>query len=686
MDHMDHSARVRVVTSRADPGAGQPVAAMTPPGAAPPHRARAWAHAAETAFAAALAVTAATVIAPRAGAPGWAVPLVSELTGLVIAGSARSQRRSALAGCCAAMGTFLATWGGLAGADPWRSPLLIAWLAGMAVLVPAVASVARRRDRDPEPAITPPTPEDEHDAEMRKFEAMLADHGCEVRVLTLSEGRAGRVLQLELPLSGKVTLGHLESIAVNIGVSLRLRHGAVEFAAGAHSGLVTMRLRERNVLAEVPVLTPELRARTVNRPFAVGIREDGPPHCITVRELNWLVVGTLGAGKSTFLNTVILQLASCPDAVLWGIDLKGGRTMRAWLQAWAEGKAPFPALDWIATTRAEANLMTIAFEAVCNARMNSGRGGSKIAPNRNMPQVVLFNEEASYLYSTDRGTRKELIMELGEEEGAKATSNTEFIARAKRTNPGTRSEAATYFWATQRGTASMGGSADLKALTRGRVALGVTTEGELQHVIPGVRAGRKTLVALGAPGVGMTAVGTDSSGLVKFFPTDHVAGQCSENGNDGCVPACPIYAASIEVGPVRPPLDEVTAAGVEEALAAAGHPGAYARRWDRAAAILGPMAAGRSESPGSADRAREVASRAPERVHPARIRARNILASRGVEGGTTKYLMDRIRDEGIPLVERETFQRWLAADDEAGIIHHARFNRWVTGPAPEKKD
>jgi hypothetical protein len=435
-----------------------------------------------------------------------------------------------------------------------------------------------------------------------------------------------------------------------------------------------MRLRENDVFAGSARLRAEVRAATINEPFAIGIQEDGSILKISLRELHLFIGGTTGAGKSNLINVLLAQLSYCVDTLIWVIDMKGGRTARPWLQAWIEGKANAPAIDWVATKRDEAGMMMKAFNDAIEARANSGIGGSKITPSASMPQIILICDEMASLFGAQRGMKSELA------EGA--VTNSKFIKLAEEGVQMARSEAVTSIWATQRGTVDMAGSGTLKSLCKLRIALGAATENDLRYVIPDARMAVKALAMMAStPGLGVAAVGRTASMLSKFFWHDHIDGQCSDGGNDGCVASCPVYQTTLEVGGIRPRLDRMTA----DALGTA-----YSERWQRAEHLLKRRGAGTTavidiDDPEAFEGIiKESYGEDEERkLHPVRRRVRALLTSRGVRGATPKWLMDRLAVED--LVEgrdyaRETLQRWLREDKEAGLVHSGEFGLWIIGP------
>ena len=654
-------------------------------------RQRTWEHAIESVLCLGALAMAAASLLPRLGVPGWMPPLIWGLGGIVIGLAVwAGTGRPFLSGFCTAYGIGLSLWTTWAEISRvWDYGVIAAWLIMMIIACPAAGHALREAGPMPAPELPPggqpeaigqpPDPaEVERLEQMAKFEHMFSEIGCDgITVTDLREERAGRVVSLKLPRSGQVVMATLDGVTSKIEVILRLRPGSVEFMTGADASEVTMKLRERDVFAEVARLRPEMHATTINEPFAIGIQEDGTLLHVLIRELHMFLCGTTGAGKSNLINVILAQLNYCPDTLIWVIDMKGGRTARPWLQAWVEGKANAPGIDWVATTREEAALMIRAFETAIDTRANSGIGGPKITPSSGMPQVILICDEMADLFGASSGTRREL--------GDSATTNQQFIATAERAVRKGRSEAVTSIWATQRGTVDTAGSGTLKSLLKLRLALGASSENELRYVIPDARMSVKSLGRMAAtPGLGVLAVVNNASQLTKFFFHDHIEGACSEGGNDGCVAACPVYQTSIEIGSIRPRLDPMTAGALGEA---------YSARWQRAEHLLRrPVPAGATAVMEPVDTSefegiigRSYPEDPDKKIHPVRLRTRELLSARGPQGATPKWLRERLAEEGFEEgrdYARETHQRWLAEDQKEGILHQANdgFNRWVYGP------
>lgn len=660
-------------------------------------------HPAETIGLAGLAALGVEALLPATGASGWVVPAAE-----IIASSGtawvtwNATGRGLFPFYMSALGGFLGGWSLWAHtAGLWTGEVITAWVAGMAAAVPLGVSAWHKRNPKPEPLMLTAVPEplmiapepDENQVQRELFAEMFQQYGIEeaegvpVRVLSLTEEKWGRQLRIALPRSGKVTIENFRNNARNFEVVLEAQEGAVMFETGATSAEVIMKVRQRDGLAEAAQLTPAMRSRTVTEDIIIGIQEDGTYLKMPIREIHAIIVGTTGSGKSNLLNVIIAQLASCVDTVIWAIDMKGGRAIAPWYQAWEEGRTDRPPIDWIATTRAEAEMMMNALDQAVETRMRSKIGRSKITPSAGRPQIILVCDEMADLMSDTRGTRTE----LGDAGGQ---TNSWFIKKGEVATQKGRSEAVTTIWASQRGTTSMGGSTDMKANVNVRIALRPAQLSELQWIVPDLPplAGRQLQFLAQTAGVGMIGIGPKASQPSKFIHHDHIDKVCgADDDNPVCPPQCPVYQTAIDTAPVRPRLDALTA----QALGVN-----YAQRWVRAqrdgvirvpqAALSGGSALHGYSGGGDVSRFDEVIREAgmtdpDDDVSPVRRRMRELLPMRNM--WTPKQLRDVLVDEfGDETPVRETVQKWLKADKDNGLCHHPAFRTWRHGPGPSISD
>jgi hypothetical protein len=239
----------------------------------------------------------------------------------------------------------------------------------------------------------------------------------------------------------------------------------------------------------------------------------------------------------------------------------------------------------------------------------------------------------------------------------------------------------------------MGGAGKLKANWRLRVALGTATEGELNWIIPDAGKITKQLSIMGTqPGIGVFATGRRTSQLTKIFFHDHP--ENAETGevlcDEGCIPECPVYKTSIEVGlgERRPKLDEMTAGPLGDD---------YALRWNRSRHLVGaragdirPVPGGQVDTSGFEDVMVGGGFPDPEEKNPVKRKTLEILAAKGAFGASPQVLLNELADAGMGTpgqpsgVERETLQRWLAEWESRGMVHNPDTGRWRFGPGKSR--
>lgn len=144
-----------------------------------------------------------------------------------------------------------------------------------------------------------------------------------------------------------------------------------------------IKLRRENPLAEIVAWDPSLVPDSVTQPAPIGYTESGS-WIMVVLLVNWFVIGRTRGGKSNQLSVKLATLTACPDARVWLIDRKGGRSARPWM----------PALDWVAVTIDEARKMLRAGVAEIEARaMNAYDGHEQLRPTDEVPALFIVIDE-----------------------------------------------------------------------------------------------------------------------------------------------------------------------------------------------------------------------------------------------------------------------------------------------------
>jgi hypothetical protein len=640
---------------------------------------------------------------PKVHVPGWVFPLCMTGLGLILGALSVANLWSW------ALGAYFSLYG--LGLSLWWIAAVLAGMWRFAVIVPLVLATAafsprgaelygRAEDRMAQPA-EPEHPESDPQAALcAEFDRLWAAVDCPgVKTLEVNEkGRAGREIHVEIqrpdPDRGvpnhHTTIKTLEQATGLLETHLQLKPGCIRFETGEHAGDIMVYLSENDTLSEtVPFRDKSVpKARSVNKPLAVGKTEAGDIATVMLRELHTLIVGVTGSGKSNLMNVIVAQLARCPDTLIWMIDMKGGRTARPWLQPWALGKTARPVIDWVATTRAEAQLMVETAFALIQHRSSEGEGGDKITPGRRTPQIMLIFDEMSILMGQTQGRGIKVL--------ESEASNSQFAAWGLNMAQQGRSEALGLMFATQRGTVSLVGGGDLKSQMSLRIALGSATAADAASVLPNDPALAKRAVRLlDIKGTGLIARGKQSLPPTKFYKLGHPEdGDGNPRCGKVCLDECDLHQEAIDVTRYREAELEADAA------AALGE--AYARRWDRARenkAIPAPGGAwSAARASGTAvldaeddaeDIFRDWEPSDESTMHLARLEMRAYVGSEPVRGVTPGQILRHLKDEGFdPPPARQTVQRWLKEDAEhsPALMYAIGDGRWKAGPDPRPKD
>lgn len=619
-----------------------------------------WRHAMEVVPLAAGSLFAAAAITHAAGLGWWVLPAITVVMAIaaVLATAVVTGDGIAIgfAAAAAAAGIAWSVWAGLA--TPWSVLAVLGLLLpslGLGIVYPVIRGVRQHASA----AARKAAEEARLQAAGRRWPELLARVGAKgIRVGPAEETRSGHTHRLLLPGSGKVTLARLQGLTDQLETAARLRDGAIRFEGGDHKGEALMHVNDKDVLALTVHYPDDLSDLTVTRPFPLGLYEDGTLCDLLAREVAILIVGLRGSGKSNMANVLIAQLGRCVDTVIWMIDMKGGRAAVPWLKPWMEGRTPRPVIDWVATTRAEAERMLTAALRGIDARSHSGDGGEKITPSPDQPAVLLIMDEIAMIFGAGRGPRPR----TGE------ATNSQLAGLATDITQLGRSEAIDPIMATQRGTVTMTGGGDMKSQCKERFGLGVASEADARTIIPDDINVARLLPRLVHPGSGLRSQDGRNARPVKFYRLEFDR----------------IDGIAEELGHRRPEPDQVLATALGED---------YELRWtqERAGHIPGfaraaYVAARRASDDQGVDVDREFdaltagveAGQADEELaalSPGKRRMLELLGKAGVRGMTPAAIGDALKAEGLG-VERQTIHNWLNEQIDAGRVIKASFGRY----------
>jgi S-DNA-T family DNA segregation ATPase FtsK/SpoIIIE len=393
----------------------------------------------------------------------------------------------------------------------------------------------------------------------------------EVRGVKKWETGTGYTLWVQLPADG-TTIAHVKTFEANLAAAANLPPGCNVEVLATDEGRRTILVRVATVsrLGDDHHLPDDYSADSINNDISLGIAADGSEVAVNLRYSCMVLIGQTDSGKSNELNVITRGIVRCTDAIEWAIDISGkGRYARPWVRAWHEGRAERPAIDWIAPTPDEAELMTLALIEVINGRTAAYQqrmaadGDDKILVAPDLPQIMLVVDEFKTLPQSVKDNIN-TISDTGRGAGVRVVS---CALEAK-------------------GPVIPRG---LVVQARVRMAMRVTDEAELQYLFDSMWSrGRFDPALIPWRGSGLVAEGPVAPEPMKGWRMDPKR----------------IDAASIAVAPLRPDLDGISAELADTVSWQIRNDrgeritetmdGVYENRWDRTRDIIFPGAAGTS--------------------------------------------------------------------------------------------
>jgi hypothetical protein len=565
-----------------------------------------------------------------------------------------------MAGYLAAWGVLVTgwfTWVHWAGPEHARSVafLVIPGIVLSVLGAPAIGHHRQRISREEQAAL-----DREATAPLRAWEKTLARNGAPgCTVLAVRESGNGKSGNESYEIRGRlpkstderqaITFDELAATAQKIAVSRRRDPDGVYFTQPdlGHAADFILHVRAKRTGDRPKVFLPVVNnVLSICNPLPVGVLDSGKPYAVTLREVHMMIYGVTRSGKSNLINVLLSQLAACPDALIWVIDMKGGRTSRPWIVPWLQEFTPKPVIDWVAIGREEVKLMLETALVAVQTRA-AYPGFEKINPTEHTPAIIIICDDVSGCFG--HGKKKDGVSNFG-----LSQLGSEFTELAG-------SEAGVLVGAGQRANVELWGGTGMKAQSELRVGLRCTSMTDAGQIFENTQAA-KMLTRLRDKGDAIIKHGPDYSEVVHLYRVD------SEE---------PITDRALWAGELRPEPEE----RLVEAMGTA-----YTERWDRCADMLDEWrrSAGIPAKPDLGDDefgkiiANSFDSDPEQPVSPQRIRMRQIVRNAGWAGVRSGDVWRQLCDEGKNPPARETVQRWMAADEKMGLMLRGQrgSNRW----------
>ena len=546
--------------------------------------------------------------------------------------------------------------------------------------------------------------------------ARVTSIAVEVPGVKIWESKAGFTLHVILPPDGS-TADLLKKSEKALATAANLPPGCNVEILGTDEGRrnVLVRVATVNALAEDQMMPADYSARSIEDDLSQGVYADRSEATINLRFSCCVMCGQTDSGKSNQLNAITLACVRCTDAFVCAIDLSGGgRFPRNWVIPWREGRAPRPAIDWVANSPEEALLMTTALIQVINGRtpayvdLMRAENVDYLPVSPQVPQIIVLTDEFATLPNAVKANIK-TISDTGRGAAVRSVScslraTSEYIPRA------------------------------LIVQASERIGMKVTDEAELQHLFDSVWSrGRFDPAATPDKGMGRLCTGAVSPDPFKGW-------RLEPNQID---------RAAIAVAGLRPALDDVSIELADTVYLDEGKdpktgeqiirtvPNVFTGRWDRViplmfakttttapahrptgsernvmveererpegpsaddaaadmqAAVEAVRAAVEAERTSNADSAGDKANSGPDpkiaaalaeiednlsRTPMPRTRYQQLLREWQPTGATR--IADQLKAEGYQTV-RVTVQGWLDKDAEAGLVRRDPDGwRWIGG-------
>ena len=142
-------------------------------------------------------------------------------------------------------------------------------------------------------------------------------------------------------------------------------------------------LKRQDPLRHPLVWSAALGINSILEAAAIGFTELGTHIKVSLRS-NWFIIGRTRSGKSNELSNFLAAITGCSDALVWLVDMKGGRAARPWM----------PAVDWCAVEMSEIQAMFDVALAEIKARARDAyTGDEQLVATPECPAIFLCIDE-----------------------------------------------------------------------------------------------------------------------------------------------------------------------------------------------------------------------------------------------------------------------------------------------------
>lgn len=215
--------------------------------------------------------------------------------------------------------------------------------------------------------------------------------------------QTGMSIVLELP-AGSSSWKTIRQKAEDLAADADLPDACgIEVASHGSRRRVLLLVSQVDALAEDLPAGEDFSPLSVYDPLPVGMHRDGSYVKLPLKWKSMALVGSTGSGKSAHLSLVMRQLLRCTDTLVMGIDFNGGKAFLPFLRPWLEGKTTKPAIDWVATTPKEAELLldfllgAIPARSAGYADLMAEVNDDKVPSSPAIPHIELVTDEAADL-------------------------------------------------------------------------------------------------------------------------------------------------------------------------------------------------------------------------------------------------------------------------------------------------